>query len=142
MAEDQDAFSGELFNDWGAIEPGHVISPLKSSIRYRQGGDVSDWSDPGSQKFLPRDWEIQVGAMKDTFVARSSGGFEVVYPVPFADNPIFVCTVTGTMPAFEEVSQLQAIPSSPAIMEVYWWSVNNITRIYINWIAIGPIGLG
>ncbi|MFN2263062.1 MAG: hypothetical protein ACK2UM_02275 [Anaerolineales bacterium] len=140
--EYEDAFDNELFDDWGAIQPGNVISPLRDKLRYRQGNDPVDWSSPGGSKYLPRDWQMQCGAAKDTFTARSFGGFEITFPVAFGDNPVFVCSVAGTLPAFTAVSQLQAIPASAAVMEVYWWSAANITRIYVNWIAIGPIGIG
>ncbi|MFN2213925.1 MAG: hypothetical protein ACK2UE_12715, partial [Anaerolineales bacterium] len=120
--EYEDAFDNELFDDWGAIQPGNVISPLRDKLRYRQGNDPVDWSSPGGSKYLPRDWQMQCGAAKDTFTARSFGGFEITFPVAFGDNPVFVCSVAGTLPAFTAVSQLQAIPASAAVMEVYWWS--------------------
>jgi hypothetical protein len=49
--------------------------------------------------------------------------------------------VIATMPGFEAVYALQAVAASRAVMEVYWWSVNNLTRVYFNWLAIGPVGL-
>ena len=141
MAED-DAFSGDVFSNWGDIEPGHKIDNLADKLRYRQGNDYDDWSGAGGTKYLPRNWFMQCGAAKDTFVARDSGGFEVEYPVPFGDQPIFLCNVIATLPGFTEITGLQAVGASNEIMEVYWWSAANITRIYINWLAIGPVGFG
>jgi hypothetical protein len=138
---DEDAFGGDLFGDWGAVEPGHVITNVSEKLRYRQGNDYNDWSSPGGTKYLPRNWYMQCGAAKDTFVAKASGGFEVTFPQAFGDNPIFLCNVTGTLPGFTEITGLQAIVQSAAVMEVYWWSAANITRIYINWLAIGPVGV-
>jgi hypothetical protein len=142
MAEeqDQDAFGGDIFSNWGDVEPGHVISNIADKLRYRQGNDYDDWSSPGGSKYLPRNWYMQCGAAKDTFTVRSSGGFEVTFPQPFGDNPLFLCNVIGTLPAFTEITGLQAIVQSAAVMEVYWWSAANITQIYINWLAIGPVG--
>jgi hypothetical protein len=142
MAEeqDQDAFGGDIFSNWGDVEPGHVISNIADKLRYRQGNDYDDWSSPGGSKYLPRNWYMQCGAAKDSFTVRSSGGFEVTFPQPFGDNPLFLCNVIGTLPAFTEITGLQAIVQSAAVMEVYWWSAANITQIYINWLAIGPVG--
>ena len=139
MAE-EDAFDSDIFSGFGEIEPGHVISNLAEKLRYRQGADYDDWSVSGGTKYLPRNWHMQCGAAKDIFTARAFGGFEVEYPQAFGDNPIFICNVIGTLPGFTEVTGLQAITQSPAVMEVYWWSAANITRIYINWLAIGPVG--
>ena len=141
MAEDQDGFGGDIFSNWGDVEPGHVISNIADKLRYRQGNDYDDWSSPGGSKYLPRNWYMQCGAAKDTFTVRSSGGFELEFPQPFGDNPIFLCNVTGTLPAFTEITGLQAVVQSAAVMEIYWWSAANITRIYINWLAIGPVGV-
>ncbi len=136
-----DAFDEELFTDWGVIKPGHVISALSERLRYRCGNSPRNWSGAGSTKYLPRDWQMMCGSFRDIFTARSFGGFEVTMPVPFADNPLFLCTVTATLPGFKEVSQLQAVVVNPEKIEVYWWSVDNLTRIYINWLAIGPVGI-
>jgi hypothetical protein len=82
---------------------------------------------------------MQCGSFRDIFAARNSGGFEVDFPEPFANPPIVHATIAGTLPAFEE-SQISVVIQSSATFEVYWWSTNNITRIYINWLAMGPIG--
>jgi hypothetical protein len=141
MAEQEDAFGGDVFSNWGEVEPGHVVSLLSEKLRYRQGNSYDDWSGAGGTKYLPRNWFMQIGAAKDTFVQRDSGGFEVEYPVPFGDTPIFLCNVIATLPGFTEITGLQAVAASEAVMEVYWWSAANITRIYINWLAIGPVGV-
>ena len=142
MAEkEDDIFGGDVFDSWDEVEPGHIISKFPSRLRYRQGGDYDNWATYGGTKYLARNWHMQCGAARDTFTARKFGGFSITYPAPFGDDPIFLATVTGTLPGFEEVYALQCIAASRAVMEVYWWSINNITRIYINWLAIGPTGL-
>ena len=143
MAEqkDEDLFGGDVFDNWDEVEPGHIISKFPSRLRYRQGADVSNWIACGGTKYLPRNWFMQCGAQKDTFTARKFGGIEVTFPTPFGDNPIFLCNVIATLPVFEAVYALQAVAASRSVMEVYWWSVNNFTRVYFNWLAIGPVGL-
>jgi hypothetical protein len=83
---------------------------------------------------------MQTGCYRDTFTARSSGGFEFDFPVPFADPPLLISSIAGTLPAFEE-SVMQTTVQSASTVEVYWWSTNNLTRIWVNWLALGPIGL-
>jgi hypothetical protein len=139
--QDRDAFDGDLFNDWlGEIKPGGKVSGLTGQLRYRQGSDGVDWSAAGAQKYLPHEWHMQVGAAYDMFTSRNSGGFEITFPTPFAEPPIVLVTIAATLPLFEQVD-IQAPIQSASVCEVYWWSVNNITRIYVNWLAFGPIGL-
>jgi len=47
----------------------------------------------------------------------------------------------GTFPPFEEIRAMVTIQSAAAI-EIYWWSTNNLTKAYFNWLALGPIGIG
>jgi hypothetical protein len=139
--KEEDAFEGDIFSGFGTeIEPGHVITDLTGKLRYRQGGDYDDWSMTGGTKYLPRNWYMQCGAAKDIFAAATSGGFEVEYPEPFGNNPIFLCDVIATLPVFTEITCIECETQSPSVMEIYWWSAANITRIYINWLAIGPVG--
>ena len=83
---------------------------------------------------------MQCGSAKDTFTSRSFGGFELTYPVPFADNPVIIASVIATYPVFKQVT-IQMSHASNAVCEVYWWSAVNITRLYISWLALGPVGL-
>ena len=141
MAEkEQDAFSDEIFDDWkGEIRPGSKESHV-GMLRYRQGNDARDWSGGGAQKFLPGDWEMQAGCSKQTFSARKSGGFEITFPVPFAEPPLCFVSPAGTTPLFEEI-RYQVTIQSNAVIEVYWWSTNNLTALWVDWLAMGPIGL-
>lgn len=142
MAEDDDAFGGETFDDFLAtgIRPGTTVSSV-GRLRYRQGGDAKDWSWYGNAKYLPRDWHMQCGAARWSGSARQSGGIEVTFPTPFAEPPLVMTCPAGTFPPFEEVRSATTIQSAAAI-EIYWWSTNNLTRVYFNWLALGPIGLG
>lgn len=141
MDEEEDSFGGELFEDWGELRPGRVVPPLGGKIRYRQGADAVNWRTPGGQKYLPRDWQIQCGSIKDEFAAATFGAVEVEFPVAFADNPLFIAVCTGTWPAFEKIYEPQIGAVNPGKYDIYWWSINNLTKIYFNWLAIGPIGL-
>ncbi len=139
--KDEDAFGGGVFDEWlDTIKPGSIISGLVGKLRYRAGNDAKDWSGAGSTKYLPGNWHMMCGAFRDMFTSRSSGGFEVNFPVPFAEPPLLMVAISGTLPAFEE-ARFQAPIQSSSTFEVYWWSTNNITRLYINWLALGPIGL-
>ena len=139
--QDEDPFAGGFASFTDNIKPGTSIGSWVGKMRYRQGNDPRDWSSCGGSTYLPRDWQMQCGAFMDMFTARKFGGFEVTFPVPFGDSPIVMCTTTGTLPGFEQIAQLQAVIQSSAVVEIYWWSVNNITRIYVNWFAFGPVGL-
>ena len=142
MPEDEDAFGGDLFKAWlDNLGPGAGrVSALIGQLRYRAGSSKNDWSSPGSTKFLPRDWHMQVGCFRKMFSARKSGGFEFDFPVDFADPPILISSIAGTLPSFEQVV-MQTTVQSKSTVEVYWWSVNNLTRIWVNWLAMGPIGI-
>lgn len=139
---DEDAFGGDLFADWMEnLEPGAgKVSSMIGRLIYRQGGSSTDWSTPGAQKFLPRDWHMQCGCYRKIFTARSSGGFSFTFPISFAEPPIIISSIAGTLPSFEE-SVMQTTIASASTVEVYWWSTNNLTRIWVNWLAMGPIGL-
>ena len=142
MADELDAFSGDLFGDFlgaGAIGAGRTVSGV-GRLRYRQGNNAKDWSGAGGSKYLPRDWHMQCGSQKWSGTARTSGGFEITFPVPFAEPPIILVSPAGTFPPFEEIRWQSTIQSS-AVIEVYWWSTNNLTKVYVNWLALGPIGL-
>lgn len=142
MSEQEDAFGGDLFAGWlDQFGPGEGrVSSLVGQLVYRAGSDALDWSQPGSTKYLPRNWHMQAGCYRDTFTARSSGGFEFDFPIPFADPPLLISSIAGTLPAFEE-SIIQTTVQSKTTIEVYWWSTNNLTRIWVNWLALGPIGV-
>lgn len=140
MAEDKDAFGGEAFKDWvGDIRPGTRVSHV-GLLRYRQGNDPRDWSGGGGSKYLPGDWHMMCGCSHQSFSARSSGGFEITFPVPFAEPPLCFVSPAGTTPLFEEI-RYQVTIQSAAVIEVYWWSTNNLTHLWVNWLAMGPIGL-
>jgi hypothetical protein len=142
MAEQEDAFGGDLFKDWlHGLEPGAGrVGSVVGQLRYRAGGDARDWSTPGSTKYLPGDWNMQTGCFRKMFTARNSGGFEFNFPVAFAEPPLLISSIAGTLPSFEE-SVMQTTVQSKSTVEVYWWSTNNLTRIWVNWLALGPIGL-
>ncbi len=142
MSEHEDAFSGEMFGDFmDTIKPGSRVSRGDPGLlRYRQGNDPRDWSGAGGTKYLPGDWNMQCGSFRKMFTVRKSGGFEVTLPIPFAEPPLVLVSISGTLPAFEEV-RFQSTIQSAGVFEVYWWSTNFITRVYINWLALGPIGL-
>ena len=140
MSENDDAFGGGLFGDFlDTVKPGTRVSGI-GLMRYRAGASSRNWSSPGNAKYLPGDWHMQCGAHKKMFTQRSSGGFEITFPIPFAEPPLFIVSCGGTLPLFEEV-RFQSTIQSSAVIEIYWWSTNNLTRVYVNWLAFGPIGL-
>jgi hypothetical protein len=139
MADD-DAFEG-AFDDWNQeIRPGTVISDLIGRLRYRQGNDPRDWSGAGGSKYLPMDWHMQCGTQKWTGPAATSGGFEITYPTPFGENPVIVGVPINTTPLYKDV-RIQMTHQSAAVCEVYWWSADNLTRVDVSWLALGPISL-
>lgn len=140
MADNDDMFGGELFDDFlGSIKPGTTVT-ISGVLRYRQGADPSDWSAAGGTKYLPRDWQMMCGSAKWTGAAATSGGFEITFPVAFGDSPVVYVSPAGTFPPFEEI-RFQATIQSSEVTEIYWWSTNNLTKVYVSWFAIGPVGL-
>ncbi len=139
MSEDEDAFSGAFDDFLGTIKSGTTVSGV-GRLRYRQGSDVKDWSQPGGSKYLSRDWHMQCGCKKWTGAARNSGAFEITFPTPFAEPPLILVGPSGTTPLFEEI-RFQTTIQSASVIEVYWWSTNNLTKVQVNWLALGPIGL-
>ena len=139
MAKDDDAFSGAFDDFMGDVRPGTTVSGV-GRLRYRQGNNPRDWSSAGGSKYLPHDWHMQCGAKKWTGGARRSGGFEIRFPIPFAEPPVILVSPAGTNPNFEEI-RFQSTIQSSAVIEVYWWSTNNLTSVWVNWLALGPIGL-
>jgi hypothetical protein len=140
MSESDDAFGGDLFGGFlDTMKPGTSVSGV-GRLRYRQGNNVRDWAGPGGSKYLARDWHMQCGAFKKLFTVRKSGGFEITFPIPFGGTPLVLVSPSGTWPPFEEIRYSVEIQSA-AVVEIYWWSTNFITRVYVNWFALGPIGL-
>lgn len=132
---------GDLFDDFiiEGIRPGHQVS-MVGAMRYRQGANVQDWSAPGAQKFLPRDWHMQCGCEKWTGSAATFGGIEIYFPTPFAYEPIVLATATNTTPLYKPVNVLASIVG-PDGVEIYWSCGTSLTRVDINWLALGAIGL-
>ena len=138
---DEDAFGGNLFEDWlDNLDAAGRVASAVGQLRYRAGGNSRDWSAPGSSKYLPGDWHMQAGCFRKMFTARKSGGFEISFPTPFAEPPLVIANIGGTLPQFEE-ARFQSTIQSSSVVEIYWWSTNNLTRIWINWLALGPIGI-
>ena len=139
MTDQDDGFGGYYDSFLEGITPGSKVSS-GGIFRYRQGGDPRDWSAAGGSKYLPGDWQMQAGCIKWTGAAAASGMVEITFPTPFADSPIVLCTVTNTNPGFERCV-VQPTIAAPSLLEVYWWSDNNLTRVDIFWLALGSIGL-
>jgi hypothetical protein len=137
---DQEEGFGDFFSSFTeGMKPGSKIYDF-GLLRYRQGAHSRNWALPGAVNYLPGDYQILAGCQKWTGAAAASGGFEVTYPTPFAENPIILLTVTNTTPLFER-AVVQATNQSSSVCEVYWWSDNNLTRIDVYWFALGPISL-
>ena len=137
MADQDDSF-GDFFRSFTeGIKPGSKVMPL---LRYRQGADLKDWSTAGSQKYVPGDWHMQCGCKKWSGAANDHGAVELTFPTPFAEPPVLVMTPTNTVPGFKEVNVMVTVQSA-AVYEVYWFSVDNLTRVDFFWLALGPIGL-
>ena len=141
MAEEEDAFGSGTFDDFLAtgIRPGKTVSG-GGRLRYQLGGKARDWSWYGNQKFLSRDWHMQCGASRWSGAAANSGNIEVFFPTPFAEPPLVMMCPAGTFIPFQEIRAMVTIQSAAAI-EIYWWSTINLTKVYFNWLALGPIGL-
>jgi hypothetical protein len=134
---DEDSF-GDFFRSFTeGITGGKRVSG-GGLFRYRQGGDLKNWSNAGTKKYLPGDWHIQAGCCKWTGAAAVFGMVELTFPIPFADAPIIVCQPTNTNPGFERCVCQPTVSGSGIDEEVYWWSDNNLTRVDIRWIAFGP----
>ena len=139
LSDQQDDF-GDFFDNWlGGIRPGSKVANI-AALRYRQGSDPRDWSQAGGSKYLPGEWHFQCGSQKWTGGAAASGGFEITFPVQFAEPPVIIGTPTLTTPLFKDV-RIQINIQSAAVVEVYWFAAVNLTLVWVNWLAIGPIGL-
>lgn len=139
--QDEDSF-GEFYTGFmEGLKPGSGrVRSVIGDMRYRQGANVDNWALPGAQKFLPGSWEMQCGSSKWTGVAATSGSWLLTYPVGFANNPVVLMTVIYTFPLFER-AVVQPNHASTTALEVYWWSDNNLTALWVSWLALGPIAL-
>lgn len=139
MTDNSDGF-GDFFDNWlGGIKPGSRVANI-AALRYRQGSDPRDWSQPGGTKYLPGEWHLQCGSQKWSGAAAVSGGFEITFPIQFAEPPVILAVPTLSTPLFQDV-RLQVNIQSAGAVEVYWFSAVNITLLWVHWLAIGPIGL-
>lgn len=129
------------FEDFMAsLEPGRKARSW-GILRYREGNDPHSWAGPGATIYIPTDYQILVGASKWTGSARTSGAYEVTFPVVFADLPLIFATPISTTPLFQDV-RIQCPPSSGAAFEWYWFAGANLTVVTVSWLAIGPVGTG
>jgi hypothetical protein len=105
-------------------------------IRYRAGGHTgSDWGYPGDTARSGLGAMLLVGSGKWTGFAATSGALELPLPAKFAGTPVVVAVPVLTVPAFEDVRLLVAPDTYQ--LTVYWHSTNNLTELWINWLAAG-----
>ena len=110
-------------------------SQVTTLIRYRAGGHtVSDWGFPGNVAGPTPGAMLLVGSGKWSGAAASAAASSSALPAKFAGSPIAVRAV-WTVPAFEDVRLLVA-PSAYQLT-VYWHSANNITELWVHWLAVG-----
>lgn len=139
MDDKEDTF-GEFFKGFmEGLKPGTArIRAAIGDLRYRQGASAESWALPGAQKYLPGNWQMQCGSSKWTGVAATSGSWEITYPIGFASHPVVLMTCIYTFPLFER-AVVQPNHAATTTLEVYWWSDNNLTAVWVSWLAIGPM---
>jgi hypothetical protein len=123
-----------------ALKPGRAVR-LGGLLRYRQGGDPRDWSQPGAIKYVPVDYQVLVGSIQWSGTASASGALEVIFPAPFSQDPIVLCTPVNTTPLFQDVRAQMPI-ASPLTAEIHWFAAADLTALVFHWLAIGPVGSG
>lgn len=71
-----------------------TASEIKNGItRMRQGGDVNDWSAPGTTNFEIQRADI---AIQDGNVNSANGTVTVTYPMPYDDKPHLMLSVNSS----------------------------------------------
>jgi hypothetical protein len=109
---------------------------VTSLIRYRAGGHSgSDWGYPGSTARAGMGAMFLVGAASWSGAAATSGTLEIPLPARFSGSPIGLVSPVLTAPAFEDVRLLVAPDTYQ--LTVYWHSTNNITLLWVHWLAAG-----
>ncbi len=136
---------GNYFDDWlNRLKPGEgagfVMPEIFGKLRYRQGGSKTSWENPGGSKYVPGPWQMQAGSIAWTGGAALVGTKDVSMPVEFGNGFLVIASPTATTPNFEDVTIMCAI-SNDQDFSLIWHSVNNLTRVVINWLALGTIGL-
>ena len=141
---------GDFFDDWmKRIGPGpddgnggdtFIMPEIFGKLRYRQGGSKTSWENPGAAKYTPGPWQFQAGSVRWTGGARKVGTEDVSMPVEFGFGFLVIASPTATTPNFEDVTVMCSI-SNNQDFTLIWHSVNNLTRVVINWIAMGTISL-
>lgn len=101
-------------------------------IVYRQGGNATDWSSPGTTNYLPSGVIIQSGVVNSS----ASGALLITFPLPFSDKPNVIATsVLNGIHVFIDVASLSA---SGFYLSAYAHTTGDRTVVPVSWIAIGP----
>jgi hypothetical protein len=134
MSDDFGSFEDFL----AGLEPGSK-HPIAQILRYRQGADPLNWSEPGATKYVPASWQMLTGAIKWTGTAATSGVKTFNLAMPFANYPIALVTPYYTFPLFKELRCMVNFEDF-ATMAVWWWSPDALTQAAFYWLAVGPVG--
>lgn len=111
-------------------------SQVTTLIRYRAGGHSgADWGYPGDTARPTPGAMFLVGSAKWSGAAATAGVLEFPLPAKFAGSPVAVVSPVLTIPAFEDVWLLVAPDTYQ--LTVYWKSTNNLTELWVNWLAAG-----
>ena len=136
---DEDPFGSYFKSFLESIKPGSRVFPL---MRYRQGGDKSNFAAAGGTSYLPGEWEITMGCAKWTGAATTGPATkDVTLPIEYREGFLVFTQVVATTPVFEELITVQTPLSSNSLFEFIWESQNNLTKVIFNWLAFGEIKL-
>ena len=78
---------------------------------------------------------LLVGSGRWIGAAATSGAFELALPAKFASSPVAVAVPALSVPAFEDVRLL--VTPDTYQLTVYWYSTNNLTELWVHWLAAG-----
>ena len=91
------------------------------ALTRRQGGDPTDWQEPGTTTYTPTNVRIQCGS-----ATCGIGGTTVTFPIAFSAKPVCVASSPdGTCTVDDTTATTAKIGNSGGNAETYW-------------IAIGP----
>jgi hypothetical protein len=105
------------------------------ALSKRQGGSPTHWDTVGTTDYTPSGVRIQVGSIRWTGSAATSGNIAITYPTGFSGAPVVIVTRMGST-----TKVVFSVNPSTGTCTIYWRTTDAsaLTSLDILWIAIGP----
>lgn len=108
----------------------------RSHVAERQGGSASDWGAQGNNNYTPTAAKIEVGCIRWTGGAASSGNVAITFPEAFSGTPVILATCLSS----NGNVMVTIVHTAGTGFTLYWANASGTsTTKDFQWLAIGPL---